>query len=189
MNHFRHSNDPRCSELRSELMFQYPTTLINSPAGSTSAPYSTTPDIEMLDVSNEEPPPHSDIFPSPSHEDIYMSIDENDKNDDNHDTDNATDDEGEDEDNIFEGGGGYIDQSLETVSCHPPRKTAATDDSDTDPEISDDEEELQQELLSRWPDLQNPRHSGPLSTQSGGWFYSVIDPLLTSFQSTKPHYG
>jgi hypothetical protein len=32
----------------------------------------------MLDVSNEEPLPHSDIFPSSSHEDIYMSISEND---------------------------------------------------------------------------------------------------------------
>ena len=156
MNHLRLSNDPRCGLLRDGLMYQYPPALVTPPVGSSHLPCPATPDIQMLDVSNEELPLDGDI---------YMSTSEN--NDDDDGTDSTTEDEGDDED-------GIIDQSLETVFGHPPRPATVTDDLDTDSEASDVEEEAQQGFVSLQPNPADHGHSRPSSTQPGGQFYFVI---------------
>jgi len=156
MNHLRLSNDPRCGLLRDGLMYQYPPTLVTPPVGSSHASRPATPDIQMLDVSNEELPPDGDI---------YMSTSENDDDDS---TDSTTEGEGDDED-------GIIDQSLETVFGHPPRPATVTDDLDIDSEASNVEEEAQQGFVSLQPNPANHGHSGPSSTQPGRQFDSVIN--------------
>ena len=177
MNHLRLSNNPRCGLLRDGLVYQYPPTLVTPPVGSPPEPHPATPDIQMLDISNEELPPDGDI---------YMSIGEN---DDDNGTDSTTEGEGDDEDSTFEDGGGDVDQSLETVFGHPPRPATITNDLDTESEDSDVEEEPQQGFISLQPNPENYRHPGPLSTQPGRQFDSMINSLLTSSKVRDPTAG
>lgn len=170
-------------------MYRYTADLVSSPADSPPAPQFTTPDVQILDISSEEPPSHSSIFPSPSHETIYMSISDDGHNDDNasDNVDNTTDGEGEDKNSAFGDGGGDVDQSLETVFRRPSQSTAATIDSDTDSEISDEEEEeSQQPPVSPLPNPGNSGHSIPSSTQPGRSFDSVINLFLTRLEHTVP---
>ena len=197
LNHLRFSRNPQCGSLQNGLVYQYPTALVNAPPGSPLAPRPTTPNIEMLDVSNEELPSHSDVFPSASHEDIYMSINEHDDYSDNedgmHNTGNTTDSDGDgdDEGSIAgdEGGGNYIDQPPETVFCPLSRSATATDDSDTDSEDSDEEEELQQEPVPLPPNSGNPRRSGSPSAQLSGYPNLTIDPFPTNSKAQDPTEG
>lgn len=87
--------------------------------------------------------------------------DEDDNEDDNEDS------EDNDEDGASENGEDNVNQSLETVFRHPLQQAAATNNSDTDSEVSDNDKEPQQEVISLWPNPQNPRHSGPSNVQTG----------------------
>ena len=68
----------------------------------------------MFDISNEGSPPRSEIFPSPLHEDVYMSIDDDEDDEDGEDGDNneinSNDNDG---DNTTDGGGGDNNAGLE----------------------------------------------------------------------------
>ena len=189
-NHLRFSRDPQCGLLRDNLMYRYTTSLVNPLTHSPSTPQPTTPDVQMLDILNNELPPHSNIFPSPSHEEIYMSIDddidgshgsEDDGDDDyddndsgsNNNDDNENDDSGSDDTNS------PINQSLETV-FHHPSQLAATVDLDTGSEISDEEEEDPQQPVSL---SSNP---GPSSMQTGRSFDLTINLFLTSSKARSP---
>ena len=188
MNHLRFSHDPRCASFRDGFVYQYTATLVNPPTGSSSTPHSTTPDVQMLDIPNEELSSHSDIFPSPSHEAIYMSINENIDHDSYHDDNNNDNDDYNNDDynnedygdsdkdandttngeSNDEDGGGGVDPSLETVFHCPSWSDIATDDLEIDPETSDDDEEPQWRPMSPPPVPEVPRHSGPLGTQTSG---------------------
>ena len=187
-NHLRLPHDPRCGSLRDELVYRYTATPANRPTGFPHTPRSTTPDVQMFDVSNEGSPPRSEIFPSSFHEDVYMSIDDDDDGEGSDgDEDNGNNNDG---DYTSDGGGGEngvgledsegdIDHSLETVFHRPSRPTTATIDSDTEPEISDDEEEPQRQPASLPLNPENSRSPG-CSSVPGGYFRSVVNSFLTT---------
>jgi len=159
VTHLRLTRDPRCTKLQDGLMYRYTTTPVDQPSSSPPASYPITPDVQMLDVAGEESVPQSDIFPSHSHEAIYMSLNE----------------DSEDDDAGFEDGGGDIDQSLETVFHHPPHQSAASIDLDTVSETSDEEDESQQQPVPPLPNPENSGCSGLSSTQTGRYFHSMAN--------------
>jgi len=86
---------------------------------------------------------------------------------DNDDADDNDENAGDDDDN----GGLGDEEGGETVFHRPPNPRAATVDSDTESETSDEEEEHQ----SVSPlDPENTGYSGPSSTQAGRCSHSVV---------------
>lgn len=169
-----------------------PATSTNRSPGSPHIPYPITPEVQMLNIPNEESLLQSNIFPSHSHEVAYMSIDDNDDNDNDEnnsddngdeksDSNNSTDiDDDDDDDDTGPGDEeGDTNQSLETVFRHPSHPAAATVDLDTEPECSDEEDaESHQQIL---PNRENSRHLGTSTTQTGRYHCSVINYI----ESTK----
>lgn len=124
----------------------------------------------MLDISDEEPTPEPNISPSSPNETTYMSIDSDagaDGDNDNVDDDDSsstgnTDDD--DDENTGLGNEGDFNPLSETVSHRPRNPAAATVDSDTESETSDEESEY------RSVSPLNPENtgcSGPPSAQAG----------------------
>ena len=180
-NHLRLSQDPRCGSLRDGLVYRYTSSLVNPPIGLQPTPQSTIPDVTMLDVSNEEPPPHSNPFPSTSQAVNDMSMDDDNGGDGNTESTGSTTDSEDDENRRLEDGAGDINLSLRTIFHRPSELVIATTDSDTDSETSDEEEErLQLQPTPLLSNPENPRCPLPPSTQTGRSFGSMINSLLTN---------
>lgn len=131
-----------------------------------NTPHPITPDVQMLDVSNEEPTPEPNISPSSPHKAIDISVDSDDGADGDDEDDDNTDDN--DENTWLGDKEGDIDQSFETVFHHQSNPAATTVDSDTESETSD--EELEQQSVS----LFDPENTGPSSAQASRCSHSVV---------------
>jgi len=177
-NHLQLSYDPRCSSFRDELVYKYTTPLTNQSPDPLHTPHPITPDVQMLDISNEEPTPEPNISPSFPHEAIDMSINSDDGADgdiddiDDNDSDNADDD---DENTGLGDEEGDTNQPFETVFHRPTNSAAATVDSDTESETSD--EELEHQPVSPL-NVEN----GPSNTQTGRCSHCMLGYLT----STEP---
>lgn len=171
-NHLRFSHDPRCSSLRGTLLPRY-TISFNPPPNPPGAPSTAAPDVQMLDISNQELELQPDTFPSPSHSPTSMHIEDNDDENSNahgSDRDNTThcsDDSSEDDNNMVLGEGGqHTDQVLETVFCRLSQPTPATANLDTESEASDDEEEVRPQPASQ-PSHGRSEGSGQMEPSTG----------------------
>lgn len=174
INHLRLSHDPRCGSLQNGLTPRY---TLNTFASSSSPHWPTSPDIPVLDISNQ-----SDIFSSPSRGPMHMPTDSDCSPDNNSfdnggdNTPNNCDDDNPNTDNHmeFEDGEGCIDQLPSTVFRPPSQTTAAAVDIDTETEDSDEEEEDQQPESVSQSSHGSQDSRGPRVPNMQGWHLGSI---------------
>jgi hypothetical protein len=197
-NHLHLSDDPRCHRFRDGLMPGYSAASLDLPTHSLDS--HATPDVPMLDDSNERPEP--DIIPSPSPPHLHFTpIDNIMEDEDNMDFEGGAGDfedevgnseggAGDFEDEVgnsegetgnFEGEVGDLDPSLGEIFHRSTQPPIMVTDLDTESESSDEEgEDLQPHLTI--PPLRDSLQDSvqhPSSTQPGKNFCVMIDLPLT----------